>query len=71
MQAVLIAGIWILAATIVVVLAKRTASHSFQCRHCGQKFEISWKRAIITEHSGSDYKLLCPACNVRDWCTQR
>ena len=47
----------ILAAAVIVLLAMRVASHSFQCKHCAGQFHIRWPRVLITVHSGSEYKL--------------
>lgn len=54
---------------IVVILAKRTASRNFKCKHCSKDFHIKWAKLLVTEHSGDDYKLLCPHCNTKGWCT--
>ena len=60
----------VLAVVTVAVLAKRIASHTFRCRHCGGEFNISRSRAFITMHSDNEYMLLCPYCKTKDWCTQ-
>lgn len=61
----------IIAAAIVILLAKRIASHSFECKHCAGQFRIQWPRVIITEHSGNEYKLVCPHCQTKGWCIAR
>ena len=61
----------IAAAAMVVLLAKRIASHSFQCKHCSKAFRIKWPRVMITRHSGNDYLLVCPYCKTKDWCTEQ
>ena len=58
----------ILAAAVIVLLAMRVASHSFQCKHCAGQFHIRWGRVLITVHSGSGYKLVCPHCGTKGWC---
>ena len=57
------------ALAVIVILAKGIASNFFKCKHCGKEFSIKWTKVIITEHSGNNYKLLCPHCNTKDWCT--
>lgn len=59
------------AAVVISVAAKRIASHSFKCKHCNTEFRIKWPRVIITEHSSDEYKLVCPFCNTKDWCTEQ
>lgn len=71
MEYLFIVAIPIVALAIVVILAKRIASHTFKCKHCSREFSIKWSQVVITEHSGSEYKLLCPFCKVRDWCTEQ
>ena len=61
----------IVAATIVVILAKRIASHTFKCKHCSKEFSIKWSKVIVTEHSDDEYMLVCPYCKTKDWCTER
>ena len=61
----------IVAATIVVILAKRIASHTFKCKHCSKEFSIKWPKVIVTEHSDNEYMLVCPYCKTKDWCTER
>ena len=71
MDYLLIALILVVAAIVVVLLARKIASHKFKCRHCSKNFYIKWPRVIITEHSGSEYKLVCPFCKTKDWCTEQ
>jgi len=71
MEYFVIALILMVAAAIVVLLAKRVASHAFRCRHCSKAFRIKWPRVLVTEHSGKEYRLVCPYCNTRDWCTEQ
>ena len=61
----------IVAVAIVVILAKRIASHSFKCKHCSKEFNIKWSKVVITEHSGNEYLLVCPYCKTKDWCTEQ
>ena len=61
----------IVAATIVVILAKRIASHTFKCKHCSKEFRIKWSKVIVTEHSDDEYMLVCPYYKPKDWCTER
>ena len=64
---------WILipiaAVTVIVILAKGIAAQVFKCKHCQKEFRIPWTKVIVTEHSGNDYKLLCPHCRIKGWCT--
>ncbi len=71
MEFFLLTLIFIVAAIAVVLIAKKTASHKFKCRHCSKEFRIKWSKVMITEHSGSEYKLVCPFCKVKDWCTEQ
>lgn len=71
MEYVLTALIPIVAVVIVVILAKRIASHSFQCKHCSKEFRIKWSKVIVTEHSGNDYMLVCPNCKTKSWCAKQ
>ena len=71
MDFLLIALIFVVAATVVVLIAKNIASHKFQCRHCSKAFYVKWPKIIIIEHSGSEYRLVCPFCKVKDWCTEQ
>ena len=59
------------AAAIIVMLAKRIASHTFRCKNCSKEFNITWPKVIVTEHSGEDYMLLCPYCKTKNWCTEQ
>lgn len=56
---------------IVVILAKRIASHSFQCKHCSREFKIKWPKVVVTEHFGREYMLVCPYCKTKGWCTEQ
>ena len=60
-----------MAVAVVVILAKRTASHDFICKHCSKSFRIKWPKVVITEHTGDRYKLVCPHCNTKDWCIKQ
>lgn len=71
MDFLLIALIFIVATAVVVLIAKSTALHKFKCRHCSEEFNITWPKVIITEHSGGEYKLACPFCKTKDWCTEQ
>jgi len=71
MEYLFITLILIAAVTIIVILAKRTASHPFRCKHCSKEFNIKWSKAMITEHSGNEYMLVCPNCKTKDWCTEQ
>ena len=61
----------IVAVVIVVVLAKRIASHTFKCKHCSEEFGIKWFKVIVTEHSDDEYMLVCPNCKAKDWCIEQ
>lgn len=63
--------IFISVAASVVLIAKNIASHKFKCRHCSNEFHINWVRVLITEHSDNEYRLLCPFCKTKDWCTEQ
>ena len=57
------------AVVIIVTVAKGIASHRFRCKHCAKEFEIPWTQVLVTEHSDRKYKLVCPHCKTKDWCT--
>ena len=61
----------IVSVTIVVILAKHIASHTFKCKHCAQEFHIKWSKVIVTKHSDNEYMLTCPHCKTKDWCTEQ
>ena len=61
----------IAAAAIIVILAKRIASHAFKCNHCSKEFRIKWSKVVVTEHSGNEYMLVCPYCKTTGWCTEQ
>ena len=61
----------IVAVAIIVILAKRIASHTFKCKHCSKEFNINWSKVVVTEHSDNEYMLVCPYCNTKDWCTEQ
>ena len=61
----------ILAGAMVVILAKRMASHSFTCKHCSRQFRIKWTKVIVTQHIENEYLLVCPHCQTKDWCIQQ
>ncbi len=71
MDYLLTALIFIISATVVVLIAKNIASHKFKCRHCSKEFCINWYKVIVTEHSGNEYRLVCPFCKTKDWCTEQ
>ncbi len=71
MDYLLIALIFIAAAVVVILIAKSISSHTFKCRHCSKDFYVKWPKIIITEHSGSEYRLECPFCKTKDWCTEQ
>jgi len=58
-------------AAIIVILAKRIASHTFHCKHCGKKFNIKWSKVVVTEHCDNEDMLICPYCKIKDWCTEQ
>ena len=55
----------------IVMLAKKIASHSFQCPHCSHTFSIHWAKVLVTRHSGDAYLLTCPRCNTKDYCVEQ
>jgi len=61
----------IVAATIIVILARRIASHTFKCKHCSGEFNIKWSKVVVTEHSDNEYMLFCPYCKTKDWCAEQ
>ena len=63
--------IFIISAAIIVLVAKNTASHQFKCRHCSKEFYVNWLKILVTEHSDNEYKLECPFCKIKDWCTEQ
>lgn len=71
MEYILIALILGVAAAVVVIFAKRIAAHTFRCKHCAKEFNIKWPRAVVAEHDQREYRLLCPHCKTRGWCTQQ
>ena len=60
-----------IAVTVVVILAKRIASHTFKCKHCTKEFHIKWSKVIVTEHFDNEYMLVCPHCKTKDWCAEQ
>jgi len=71
MEYLIVVLIPIVAITIVVILAKRIASHIFKCNQCSKEFNIKWFKVIVTEHSGNEYMLVCPHCNIKGWCAEQ
>ena len=63
--------IFVIAVAVVILVAKNIASHTFKCKHCSGEFTIRWPKVMITEHSDSEYRLECPHCKTKDWCTQQ
>ena len=61
----------IVSMTVIVILSKRVALHTFKCKHCSKEFRIKWSKVIITEHSDNEYMLVCPHCKTKDWCTEQ
>jgi len=70
MELLIIVLIFAAAAAAVILIARKIASHRFKCRHCSGEFRVNWPRIIITEHSASEYKLVCPLCGAKDWCRE-
>lgn len=62
---------FVIAVIVIVVVARKIASHSFKCKHCSKEFHINWSRVIMTEHSGREYRLECPFCKTKDWCAEQ
>ena len=56
---------------IIVLLAKRIASHNFKCKHCSKEFKVNWPKVVVTEHSGKEYMLICPYCKTKGWCAEQ
>ena len=71
MKYLLTALILIAAAAIIVILARRVASHTFKCKHCSKEFNIKWLKVVVTEHFDNEYMLVCPYCKTKDWCTEQ
>ena len=71
MDLLLTALILLAAATAVILTAKHIASHIFRCKHCSGEFRINWTKVLVTEHSGSEYRLVCPFCKIKDWCSEQ
>ena len=61
----------VVAVVIVMILCKGIAAHRFKCKHCAKEFKIKWFKVVLTEHSGKEYKLVCPHCQTKDWCTEQ
>ena len=60
-----------IAVAVVIIVARSVAAHDFKCRHCGNIFKIKWTRVLITEHADKEYRLTCPHCAKRDFCTEQ
>lgn len=71
MDFLLIALIPVAAAVVIFLTATKIAAHKFKCRHCSKEFNMKWPKIMITEHSGSEYKFVCPYCKTKDWCTEQ
>ena len=71
MEFLFIALIPVVSAVIVVILARRIASHTFKCNNCLKDFRIKWSRVLTAEHSDGEYMLVCPHCKTKDWCTEQ
>ena len=71
MEIFIIVLIPIIAAAVVVILAKRIATHTFKCKHCSKEFSIKWSKVMITEHSENEYMLVCPYCKTKGWCSEQ
>ncbi len=71
MDFLFLALLFIVAAAVIVAVAKSIASHRFICKHCSKAFRIKWTKVITAEHSGSEYMLVCPFCKTKDWCTEQ
>ena len=71
MEYVISALIPAVAVAVIVIVAKRIASHTFQCGHCGGEFSVKWTKVLVTVHSDDAYKLECPYCKTRDWCEKQ
>ncbi len=61
----------VLAAGVVLLIARRLSGHTFACRHCGRTFSPDWKQMIFEIHALDAYKIRCPHCRVKDFCTDR
>ena len=61
----------LIAVVFIYIICKRIASHTFVCKHCSKAFNIKWYQALVSEHSGDKYKLVCPCCKTKGWCTER
>ena len=61
----------IIALATIVIIAKRISLHTFKCNHCLNQFNIKWYKVIISEHSGNEYKLVCPYCKTKSWCSEQ
>lgn len=68
MEYLISALIPIIAVAVVVVVARRIASHSFKCKQCSKEFHIKWYNVFTATHYNDDYMLTCPHCNVKGWC---
>ena len=71
MDFLFIAVPFIIVIIVITIVAKRIASHNFKCKHCNKEFCINWYKVIFTEHSSDEYRLVCPFCNTKDWCTEQ
>ena len=48
----------IVAVTIVVILAKHIASHTFKCKHCSKEFHIKWSNQAFRQRIHADMSAL-------------
>ena len=61
----------LIAVVVIYIIYKRIASHTFVCKCCNKEFSIKWYQVLVSEHSGNEYKLVCPYCKTKGWCTEQ
>ena len=68
MECIFTALIPVVAVIIIVITAKRIASHTFRCKNCSAEFKITPSNVLVTSHYKKEYMLTCPCCKTKDWC---
>lgn len=58
----------IIAALVIGITAENVRKTVYVCPHCGGRFKPGW-RGVFAPHIQDEYKLKCPHCQKRDWCS--
>lgn len=66
-----VCAVLLVLAALVVGQAHALSRCRFWCKSCGELFALPWTKLILRQHVNEEWRLTCPRCGHKGWCTAR